>query len=234
MDESERGQIERLLSHNFDLAKRGLAEDIGAILAKNAATGLLRSGATVRQVCQAIDLRYLALIPELAGAIGQVSQSREAFLLLRQAFDDAAPHLESEVTRIATLVSSRGSDGQPHRSILNAGLDLFNQHRADLAAKLDIDEFAFLRTAAVQSAPAAVQSEVVAPINRGGKPLAAHWDGMWADIAFQLYIGDLKPKRQKDISAAMFAWFNEAEINVGQTAVTERARALWLKIEPLL
>lgn len=57
---------------------------------------------------------------------------------------------------------------------------------------------------------------------------------MWADIAIKLWTGDLVPKRQADISEAMFAWFNGKEINVGQTAVTERARALWLKIEPLL
>lgn len=57
---------------------------------------------------------------------------------------------------------------------------------------------------------------------------------MWADIAVQLYVGDLQPKSQKQIKDAMFAWFNANSIDAGDTAVTERARQLWQKIEAAL
>jgi hypothetical protein len=67
--------------------------------------------------------------------------------------------------------------------------------------------------------------------NRGGKPLASHWDAMWADIATLLWNGDLKPATQADIKQAMFDWFGKAEIEVGDTAMTERARALWQRMQ---
>lgn len=54
---------------------------------------------------------------------------------------------------------------------------------------------------------------------------------MWADIAVKLWTGDLAPKSQADIKRAMFAWFNAKEIEIGDTAVTQRARQLWQKIQ---
>ncbi len=35
------------------------------------------------------------------------------------------------------------------------------------------------------------------------KPLAAHWDEMWAAVAVMLYTGDLQPRTQADIERAM-------------------------------
>ncbi len=57
---------------------------------------------------------------------------------------------------------------------------------------------------------------------------------MWAAIAVQLWEGDLKPTRQKDISDAMFAWLDERELDVGKTAVIDRARTLWQLLEARL
>ena len=76
-------------------------------------------------------------------------------------------------------------------------------------------------------------SDISKPVvNRGGKPLAKHWDEVWAQIAFQLWNGDLQPETQADIKRAMFAWFNAREIEVGDTAITQRARQLWRLLEP--
>ncbi|MEM6827114.1 MAG: hypothetical protein AAF553_04150 [Pseudomonadota bacterium] len=50
---------------------------------------------------------------------------------------------------------------------------------------------------------------------------------MWAYIAVQLWAGDLKPKKQADVKKAMFEWLSANEIEVGDTAVTQRARQLW-------
>lgn len=69
------------------------------------------------------------------------------------------------------------------------------------------------------------------PVNRGGKPLARHWDAVWAEIAFQLWHGDLQPKTQADIKRAMFVWFSAQGIDVGDTAVTQRARQLWQRLD---
>lgn len=63
--------------------------------------------------------------------------------------------------------------------------------------------------------------------NPGGKPLAAHWDRMWAAIAIKLWSGELNPKSQGDVKKAMIDWFNQAEIEIGDTALTQRARQRW-------
>lgn len=85
------------------------------------------------------------------------------------------------------------------------------------------------RTAKVAQPEMVSQSVLIK--NKGGKPLAAHWDDMWAEIAVQLWVGDLQPETQADIKRAMLAWFTEREINIGDTAVTERARRLWQKYQ---
>jgi ABC-type branched-subunit amino acid transport system substrate-binding protein len=54
---------------------------------------------------------------------------------------------------------------------------------------------------------------------------------MWAAIAVSLWTGDLKPESQADVKRAMQAWFDDQEIDVGNTPVVERARALWRKME---
>jgi hypothetical protein len=57
---------------------------------------------------------------------------------------------------------------------------------------------------------------------------------MWATIAVLLWDGKLLPKKQGDIKEAMLAWFTEKGIDVGDTAVTDRARQLWRLLQPRL
>ena len=101
-----------------------------------------------------------------------------------------------------------------------------------LMERLAIERYDFVKVAKEhsvleeQSAKLVVQSK-----NNGGKPLAKHWDAMWAEIATQLWNGDLEPKRQSDIKKAMFDWLNSNGIDAGDTVVTERARALWQRIQ---
>ena len=138
---------------------------------------------------------------------------------------------------------------QPGRdSVELAAQTLFVDMRTRIFNELEIHRFSFIQPSngdlaanrnrifgglAIAAVP--TSKEASTPVkNPGGKALAPHWDQMWAHIAVQLWTGDLKPTRQADISKAMFDWFNKEEIEVGQTAVTDRARALWLKIEPLL
>ena len=61
--------------------------------------------------------------------------------------------------------------------------------------------------------------------------MARHWDEMWAAIAVMLYIGDLKPETQSGIEAAMKDWFARHDLNVGDTPVRDRARALWRRLQ---
>lgn len=61
----------------------------------------------------------------------------------------------------------------------------------------------------------------------GGRPPKPFWDRLWADVAAQLYKGDLKPTRQADIERVMHDWLAANGENAGETAVRARARLLW-------
>ena len=112
-------------------------------------------------------------------------------------------------------------------SVIEAADARFAEIRDLVFQRLQIEKFEFLGSA--QAAPVTQGSQIAK--NSGGKPLAEHWDAMWAAIAVQLWLGDLKPKKQADIKAAMLDWFNVNEIEIGDTAVTERARKLWRAME---
>ena len=67
--------------------------------------------------------------------------------------------------------------------------------------------------------------------NKGGRPPRGFWEELWVEIARQLYIGDLKPKTQADIEAAMHQWISDQGHEAGGTTVRDRARMLWRVIE---
>lgn len=106
-------------------------------------------------------------------------------------------------------------------------LGSYREMRSEVESKLVLSRQEFLAGRLSSSDPSK------RAVNRGGKPLAKHWDEVWAQIAFQLWNGDLKPESQADIKRAMFAWFNAREIEVGDTAVTQRARQLWRLLDPI-
>ncbi|MEP6868940.1 MAG: hypothetical protein ABJA20_10530, partial [Novosphingobium sp.] len=171
------------------------------------------------------------MVPTVADKVRLISQEPEAWDLVRTSFAAALPSLEETIRDVARTASGRSVDGITP-SILQATLKLFETFKADLLADLEIKGFEFTKPATTICPPVSVVAAPSPPPlkNKGGKPLAAHWDEMWACIAVQLWSGNLKPKSQADVKSAMFAWFNKSEIDVGETAVTERARQLWLKI----
>lgn len=119
-------------------------------------------------------------------------------------------------------------------SVVKAADRLFTEMKGRITRELEIHRFTFTRPSkgSLQSygqlrppsMPVAAEAQRV---NSGGKPLAKHWDAMWAAIAVKLWSGELKPTKQADLKAAMFEWFNNAGIAIGDTAVTSRARQLW-------
>jgi hypothetical protein len=67
--------------------------------------------------------------------------------------------------------------------------------------------------------------------NKGGRPPRGFWEELWVEIARQLYVGELKPKTQADIEAAMHQWITDHNHEAGETTVRDRARMLWRAIE---
>ncbi len=62
--------------------------------------------------------------------------------------------------------------------------------------------------------------------NWGGRRPAKFWDDLCAEIAAQLYMGDLKPDTQADIERAMHNWLNGNGFEAADSVVRERASKL--------
>ena len=77
-------------------------------------------------------------------------------------------------------------------------------------------------------APAQVRglSETSPPANVGGRPPAAWWDDLWIEIARQLWTGELHPKKQSDIEAAMLKWAIANGHSPAESTIRRRARKL--------
>lgn len=232
MQDTEQAQIRRIIDHGLNLTVREIDQRIKGILAANSAKGLLRSGVTIQQTVDAVATSTIKSAIVLCDTIKGIDSTPEAFTMLQTAIMAQLDELEDKCSKVVRTVSGRpGVPASP--SMMKACGNLFGQFKSDLTAKLEIAGYAFREheTATMPATPAIESPALAPPKNKGGKPLAAHWNEMWAFIAVQLYVGDLKPTSQKQIKDAMFAWFNGKSIDAGDTAVTERARQLWQKIE---
>lgn len=73
-------------------------------------------------------------------------------------------------------------------------------------------------------------SPLPTPASGGGRPSKSFWEDLWAEMARQLYEGDLKPNKQVDIENAMNNWLAKHGHSAGETQVRERARKLFKSI----
>jgi hypothetical protein len=51
------------------------------------------------------------------------------------------------------------------------------------------------------------------------------------ELARQLYVGELKPKRQSDIETAIADYLSGRNINLSESTIREHARPLWQAID---
>ncbi|MBC2666579.1 hypothetical protein H7F51_13730 [Novosphingobium flavum] len=237
MDKAERAQIRLLLDHHGDELRRHYAEQLKAMHADHAARGVLKSGATIKEALRIAEDLTVTYIKTIVEAVADVAQNIRAFNSIYTDVTILLGDLKRGVDDSVELAVGSGERGRSARSEANRLYLAFQQRALRL---VEIHRLSFTKPSPNDmqrmgigsiAAPAASITQPAPPKNNGGKPLAAHWDAMWADIAVQLYVGDLKPKSQKEIKDAIFAWFNAKSIDVGDTAVTDRARQLWQKIE---
>jgi hypothetical protein len=105
----------------------------------------------------------------------------------------------------------------------------FTPKPTPLRRQLEIHRFSFTVPFSPQL-PETVD-QTAARKNRGGKPLAAHWDELWATIAVSIYSGDLQPKTQADIERWMSSWLVDRDLDASVSSVRQRARTLWRKLD---
>ncbi|MES2301049.1 MAG: hypothetical protein V4521_03095 [Pseudomonadota bacterium] len=231
MDKLEQSQIRLLLEHLTAQSLASCEKRQKEMHAELAFKKIIKNGITIKRAVEICEAEGRAFIAKAVKQVGDVAKSPEAFDKIVGSLTAQTRNWDAHVAEAVRLATS-GS--QRFESAKNAADELLSDLKMRMFRELEIERFAFVRATSPQT-PSPVSPPVATaptpPKNKGGKPLAAHWDAMWADIAVQLYVGDLKPKSQKQIKDAMFAWFNSNSIDAGDTAVTDRARQLWHKIE---
>ena len=237
MDKIERAQIRLLFEHLGAECRAKAAEQNNTMHANHSAQGVLQSGGTVRAALGIAEELANTYVADVVAAVAEVVKDAQAFNMIVTDVTIMIQDLQPSIDQAVKLATAGGSGGHRFDSVGKEANRLFRELQVKTLRQLELHRFSFTRSSpeepkgqvSTQLPPPQFQ-----PKNQGGKPLAAHWDDMWAEIAVLLWEGDLKPTKQKDISDAMFAWLSDNGIDAGQTAVTERARALWLKIEPKL
>lgn len=237
MDQLERSQIRLLLEHLGSEYDRLCGDAQKAMHAEHSAKGLLRSGATVKAAIRIAEEQSDAFVDQLIDDVTAVAQDIDAFNLIVSELTARFRGRESELAEAVRLATA--GQGDRFAGVQREGERLFAEMRTRVFKRLEIHRFSFTRPTKGDLAAMGIRSRSIAPLpdapakpkNAGGVPLAEHWDAMWADIAIKLWTGDLAPKTQADVKRAMFAWFNENEIVIGDTAITQRARRLWQKIQ---
>lgn len=169
-----------------------------------------------------------------------IAKDGEAFAMIQEAVGGFLRFVAGKVDDATQKASGSRRDEIEPNQFTKAARDLYERTKEDLRRQLEIHRFTFTvpQTTALtpelrRAAPSLVpELRRAAPEkNRGGKPLAAHWDEMWAAVAVMLYEGDLQPQTQADVERAMKDWFAANDIDVGDTAVRDRARKLWQRLK---
>ncbi len=221
MDAGDLQQLELLAKRALKQGREKYHSDQDQLFAAHAARGILGSGATIKEAVRLMGEASTETLEKLLDQCGEVSRSSEAFGLIASTLEKL---LDSFHEQLPTAIGM-GTRGNPSPSITQASEALFAKLRSDIKADISVARYGYLKSGGSVGAPSA--NGPPPKKNAGGKPLAEHWDALWAAIAVQLWTGDLKPKKQADVKKAMFEWLNANEIEVGDTAVTQRARQLW-------
>lgn len=231
MDERQKAQLKLTIMHDVDLALRALEADVNEISKAAFAQGGRGGSPVLKLIGKAGARSTNALFDSVVSKALRISTDAEALELIEAAMPTFLSLMQDLLDR-ASCVSSRQSlriQGRGKMPELAAAqLDLVQK---EVDARIELARFEF---SGAQTALSPSQSSARLPVrslNRGGRLLAAHWDDLWSTMAVQLWEGELDPKCQADIKNAMLDWFADKKINIGETAVTDRARQLWLKME---
>lgn len=80
-------------------------------------------------------------------------------------------------------------------------------------------------------APAIANRQPARAAQVNGRPPAAFWDDLWIEICRQLYVGELVPRKQSDLEAAMMDWAIKHGHDPSESTIRPRARKLWTALQ---
>ncbi|WP_425987610.1 hypothetical protein [Brevundimonas sp. TWP2-3-2] len=98
--------------------------------------------------------------------------------------------------------------------------------------RLDPDQLEVTAGFHPQSPKAQATAPVTAASSAVGRPRKEYWEPLLVGIIGQLHSGDLQPKRQADIEAAMHQWLLDNGHSGSEAQVRTRARSVWDQVKP--
>lgn len=232
-----RTQVQKILEYRSASAKREFEQRRTAVYADHSAKGCLQSGATIRAVIRIMEEIGAEFLTEIIGQVSAVAQDVEAFAALRGSFDELWNWLASELASTVNIAAGRHATDDRSDSASRAAEALLDKSRGLVGQKLELYRFTFTRAAPAEpskpiKASESLKVEAVATCRpKGGRPIAQHWDDMWAATAVALFTGDLKPKSQADIEGAMLTWLEDNGFSAATSTVRGRARRLWDRLQ---
>jgi hypothetical protein len=226
MEEREHKLASLVIEDALTLATKALQDTIEAVYSSHAAMGRLRSGVTAREVVRKCEATASELLDEMVVKIEPIAATAEAFELIVIGMRHFEAVIQSHIPRLLDTV------GDKSKSIEEAVGKLVNEMNNGLARKLEISRYRFDKVVEQHGKPAdPVQILFPTEAKKGGRPLAEHWDSMWAATAAALHMGELMPKTQADIERFMLDWLENKGFHSNTSTVRPRARKLWQLIE---
>lgn len=224
MEPQHRAQIRLILEHNLDAGQNEFRKRVKALQASNASKGLLRSGGTIKAAIRIMEELATVLVKDSTDQVVAVRRDPDAFSLIHETLRELQNYFRSELDPIICMSTGHTRESRRSGSAYREADRLFADQEMRTSRQLELHRFSFIQRLVMPDAGPAQQEQRKNP---GGRPVARHWDEMWAAIAVMLYVGDLKPETQSEIEAAMKDWFVRHDLDVGDTPVRDRARALW-------
>lgn len=196
MDSDERKQVCLILDHEGEAAMQATSRRLKALYAEASAKGALRSGATVKRTVAVIEEEASAFVLKSVNSVAPIAQDIDAFAQVKARLSANFRSWGRDVEKAVELTTSGA--GSNMQSVSKAAQDLFLSAKARIERELDIHRFSFTKPTRGMMAESLRQRlnaplpEVPAarPANRGGKPLAKHWDAMWAAVSVNHITGN--------------------------------------------
>jgi hypothetical protein len=166
------------------------------------------------------------LVKKCTDQVIAVERDPDAFALIHGTLREFQSFLRDQLEGAICQATGNTRESRKSSNAYYEADRLFADQELRTTRQLELHRFTFIRRMDVPAVITDARSES-GRRNVGGRPLARHWDELWASIAVMLYVGDLKAETQADIERAMKDWFAQRDLDVGDTPIRERARTLW-------
>jgi hypothetical protein len=225
VNEREQKQIIAILDREEEAAKRRYEGLFDQTLTHFGKSGMAGSSRMLDVSIKHMSDVLRRAITDMATYAGAVNCSVEAAKLVSEAIGRLIEHLSGRVPE--AMLASRTNPARPLEGA--RAQTLFQTVRNEAERDLQIALFSFTGGSICASEQAAVAPKE--PSAKTGRPLAKHWDSVWAITAAALYNGDLQPQNQADLERFMAQWLSDQGVETAPSTVRTRARALWDAIQ---